>query len=141
MSQSQAIREAIAASLAGIRTVTGIDVSPVVLSSPVPPCGYVADGEIHYDKAGSRGLDELFFTVVLLAGFTTDTRAQQRLDDLRAPSGALSVKTLIEADRTLGSVCDDLQVTKATAPDAYKLPTSSNLGVGAEWTVRVLATP
>jgi hypothetical protein len=108
-------------------------VSPYILSNPTPPYAYVLEGDIAYDLAMNRGWDELEFIVLLCVGFTTDQGAQQRLDGYRQPGG---LKAALEADRTLGGVCDDLIVTRASKPQLY----GQNGVLGCEFTVHVWAT-
>lgn len=135
--QSKLIREALVANLSAV--LTEHQVSPYVLSNPTPPCAYVSAGGINYDLAMGRGLDQLSFSIVVLVGFTTDIGAQQKLDEMRSPSGGLSIKEAVESDCTLQGACDDLRVVSVSAPQLYA-GQDGRMSWGAEWTVEILAT-
>lgn len=123
-----------------LRSIQGIQVSPWLLSNPTPPAIEIQPGEIDWDRAMQRGLDELTLTIRAFVAISTDIGAQHRLDELLAPSGPSSVKAAAESDRTLGGLVDDLRVTRCTG---YRLFTRDG-GVsvlGAEWTVQIFASP
>ena len=129
MGTPDAIRQALAASLAGL----GLKVYEYVPSNPTPPCVYVGDGPIDYDMAMAGGYDQLTFQVAIVLAFTMDEAAQAKLDGLRAPSG---VKALIEADPTLGGACSTLRVTSATGSQ-MRLAPGVPPACGTTWTVEV----
>lgn len=131
------LREALAATLASL---PGVQESAYVLANSTPPCAHVEPAPIDYDLAMQRGLDDWMFIVSVYVGMSTDIGAQKTLDEFIDPTGSLSVKTLIEADRTLGGVCDTLQVTGCSGYKTYVSPRSSNMVLGAEWTVKVLVS-
>lgn len=147
MGQAEDIRQALADRL---NTIPNFGVSPYVMTNPNPPCAYIDSGEIEYDEAMDRGLDMLTFQIVVLVGATADIASQKRLDEFREPTGAVSIKALIEepdADgfRTLGGVVDDVLVTKVSKPQVYALQTlhtsSTSPYLGCEFTVEIHATP
>src|SRR3989304_2339903 len=104
------IRAGIVANLASL----GIQSTGYMLSAPTAPTIEVFPGETEYDKAFGRGLDQLTIVVRLTVTVTLDIAAQVKLDEYLAPSGAASVKTLLESDRTLGGTVQKLDVLSAS---------------------------
>lgn len=133
------IAQAIALSLADL-SADGIGVQAVsaIPSNPTPPGVYISDGEVHYDKAMHRGLDEFELLVTLLVGYGSDLAGQRRLRKLR--DGVAGVKALIEVDKTLGGLVDHARVTKASAPRLYG-ESGGKPALGCEFTVQIRATP
>lgn len=127
------IRAGLATSLSSLNVGT---VYPWLPSNPIPPCAFVTDGPILYDQAMGGGLTRPTFVVVVLVAYTQDENSQSILDGLRASTGG--VKSLIEADPTLGGVCSSLQVTEVTEPRLYQAQ-GNPAALGCEWTVEVLA--
>jgi hypothetical protein len=129
------IREGLAASLASL----DMQVSAYVLDSPTPPCAYVQSGPIDYDATFGRGVDVWTFTVFVLVGMVSDIGAQKQLDRMLMSHGATSIKTLLEADRSLGGVALSMSVTEVTGTRVYVLDQQQQRVLGAEWTVIVNA--
>lgn len=139
MSQAESIRNGIVSNLAPLLKSNGGplgQVSAYMKSNPTAPCAEVGGGPIVYDRAMHRGLDEVAFTVTVLFPFTQDVSQQKILDQLRDATGATSVKTLIESDRTLGGACQDLHVTQATEPRLYDRQ-QGGIVLGCEWQIAV----
>lgn len=135
------IRAAMADSLRPL----GYQVSPYVLDNPTPPCAYVRSGPISYDKTMGRGHDDWEYIVTVLVGYVSDIGAQTKLDEFLASHGERSVKTLLESDRTLGGAVESLWVEETTGVRVYVVPPTITGGqspaqIGAEWTVRVMAS-
>lgn len=128
------LREALAASLASL---PGVQESAYVLGNPTPPTAEVEPAPIEYDLAMARGLDRCMFTVRVFVGAATDIGAQKKLDDFIDPTGDSSVKTLLEADRTLGGICDHVQVLRCSGYKVYEIGRSGGIRLGAEWSVQV----
>ena len=102
------IRAGLATAIArvpGLRTTTE---TPDTIS---PPVAIINVGNVNYDIAGSRGLDEYNFVLTVIVGRVGERSAQRLLDSYVTPAGASSVKLAIELDRTLGGKCDSLRVT------------------------------
>lgn len=127
------IRAGIAGNLASL---DGVQVSPYMLSQPVPPVVWVSPSTIQYDMAGSRGGDDVEMRVLALFPTTVDVESQILLDEMLDPTGARSIKTLVETDATLGGTVDDVHVTEASGYFVYQL--TGGPCVGCEWTVRVI---
>lgn len=136
MAHPRAIREGIAANLAGIGD--GYQVSAYVLTNPQPPCAYVKGGPIDYDETFGRGHDAWTWTVYVLVGYASDIGAQMLLDEFRAPAGERSVKALIESDPQLGGAALRAWVTNVSAANEYVIE-GQPPALGCEWTVVVWA--
>lgn len=127
------IREGLAANLASI---SGVQVSAYMLASPTPPAIHVVPSRIAYDKAMARGTDEVTMTVQAYVALGLDRSAQSALDELLAPSGSRSVKTAIEADRTLGGVVQHVWVSEMSGYNVVSVPERGQM-LSADWTVVV----
>lgn len=134
------IRQGLAANLSALQ---GIQVSAYMLASATPPSAHIypggAAGAITYDLAFQRGLDLWPFTVQAFVGLTSDIGAQVLLDTFIAPSGTQSVKTVLQSDRTLGGLVDDVQVVTCTGYHVYRREGAAPV-LGAEWHVTVYAS-
>lgn len=93
------------ANVSGLRTTTE---TPDTIS---PPVAIINVGNVNYDRAGTRGLDEYNFVLTVIVGRVGERSAQRLLDSYVTPAGSSSVKLAIELDRTLGGKCDSLRVT------------------------------
>lgn len=137
MTDLAAIRAALAARLATLDS-GNIQASPYLMSSPTPPAAHLFPAEVDYDQAMNRGLDQWDFTVQLFVGAVTDQGAQQKLDVYLAPSGANSVKGVLESDRTLGGLVAHTHVLRAGGAAVYVRDGGIPL-LMSEWTVRIRA--
>ena len=81
------IREGIAANL---RALDGFQISAYELTNPTPPTIWVIPGDVNYDRAMHRGLDEIEMLVQALVVLSADIGSQVRIDELLAPTGATS---------------------------------------------------
>jgi hypothetical protein len=130
--------EQIRAGLVANLSSLGIQSTGYMLNAPTAPSIEVFPGEVQYDQMMGRGLDEVIVTVRVTVTVSLDMAAQIKLDEYLAPSGAGSVKTLIETDRTLGGTVKTLQVTQASG---YQVSVTKDGGqaLSCDWSVRVLA--
>lgn len=126
------IRDGIAANLSAI---SGLRISSTMLDAPRPPVAMVYPDSIDFDLNGSRGADTFTFTVFVLVGRADDRTAQNRLDGF--VSGASSVKTAIESDRTLGGSANTCRVTSMS--NYAQVNVGETLYLGVEFTVEVIA--
>jgi len=136
----EAIRKGLAAALQPLVDSGALTTSsPYGLASPQTPCAMVTVGPTKFDEG--VGTDGLTMTVAVLVGTASEQDAQVNLDAFLG-RGPDSVKALIEADPTLGGVCDEANVTAATGQRIYALDTASGTStppvLGCEWTVEVL---
>jgi len=113
------LREGLAAAVA----TTGLPCHAYLLGNPTPPCAWVIPGDpvVDFDETMGRGLDTWHLVVEVFVALTTDKGAQLRLDPYMAGEGATSLKAAIEADGSLGGVCDDLRVESIVGVGEYNL--------------------
>lgn len=138
MTDIAAIRSGIAANLKPLAD-NGITVYDGWQGHPQPPCVIVEVGPVSFDKAANRGLDEWTFSVVALVSLVHEQVARDNLDRMIQPSGELSIKALVESDRSLGGAADDALVLSATEPRPYITNATGEESYGVEFSVRVYA--
>ena len=92
------------ATISGLRTYT---YQPEQLN---PPFGFPQINRVEYHRAFGGGDVVMDWTVNVVTGRWTDRTAHALLDDFLSYSGAKSVRAAIEADTTLGGVCQTLIV-------------------------------
>jgi hypothetical protein len=130
------LRGAVAATLkAGI---PGWQVSAYLLALPTPPCLDVRRSHTVYDAAMARGGDDLELTIRALVAFNNDQGAQVKLDTVCDSTSATGVKTVLEADKTLGGLIADLRVTEASDYKQLVIEAQPPM-IAVEFTVEVLA--
>lgn len=129
------VREALRDTLAD--GIDGWQVSAYMLALPQPPTIDIRPGAKRFDLAMARGLDEALFIVRGMVAFNADIGAQVKLDTLLDSTTAGSVKVVLEADKTLGGLVQDLRVTEHTPYQALLLEGQPAI-LGVEFTVQVL---
>jgi hypothetical protein len=107
-----ALRAGLATNLA---TITGLRANAIQPDSPTPPQAIIFPTSITFDRTFKRGLDEYAFTITVIAGRQDARNGQAIMDGFCAPTGAGSIKTAIESDKTLGGACQTLRVTELSA--------------------------
>jgi hypothetical protein len=135
MATLAAIREGIAANLQALNG-DGVQVSAYVLANPNLPAVQVLPGEVAYDQTFARGIDLYTLKVQAIAPLTVDIEAQRQLDDMIDEPD--SIKTLLEADKTLGGAANDVHVTDCTGYQVVQLE-GRGPTLFCEWTVEVRA--
>lgn len=108
MASITAIRSALATNL---QTITGMRAGAVIPDLVNPPFTVIQPGSITYNRALSNGLTEYNFTLTVIVGQASSRTAQNSLDAYCQPTGATSIKSAIESDKTLGGNAYDLRVT------------------------------
>lgn len=108
MATLSGMRSGIATNLGSI---TGLRTAATMPDQPNPPIAIVMPQSVSYDTAFGRGLDTYEFVVLVIVGRVDERTAQNLLDGYCNPTGATSIKTAIESDRTLGGEVNDLRVT------------------------------
>jgi hypothetical protein len=105
---------AVRSALAGaVETISGIRAIDYIPDQVNPPQAVVFRNTIDYDLVYGRGADEYHFTVRVYVGRTSERKAQEFLDELCEPSGATSLKTVVEANATLAALVDYARVRTA----------------------------
>jgi len=98
-----------------IETIPGLRAFDYQPEQVNPPFAWPTLDEIRYHQTGmGSGGVVMDFTVTIVVFRQSERTAQEALDQYTAFSGAQSVRAAIEADRTLGGVCDDLIVGSAS---------------------------
>jgi len=118
-------------------TISGLRTGATIPTDPKPPIAIVMPNSITFDTAFARGLDEYEFIVLVIVGKVDDRTAQNTLDGYCNPTGAGSVKTAIERDKTLGGNAQTLRVTNMRNYSAMSI--AENTYLAAEFTVQVYA--
>jgi hypothetical protein len=128
------LRTGIATNLA---TISGLRTSATVPDDPKPPVAVIVPNGISFDTAMGRGLDTYEFTVLVIVGRVDERSAQNTLDAYCAATGATSIKTAIERDKTLAGAAQSLRVTEMRNYSALQI--SENTYLAAEFAVTVYA--
>jgi hypothetical protein len=130
------LRTGIANNLAAI---TGLRTTATVPDTINPPIAVVMPNTITYDTAFARsGGDEYEFLVMVIVGRVEERTAQNRLDAYCSGSGAESVKTAIERDKTLGGKAFDCRVTSLR--NYQQLTVGDSTFLSAEFVVQVFSS-
>ena len=99
---------------ARIETISGLRAFDYQPDQVNPPFAWPTLDEIRYHQTGmSSGGVVMDFTITLVVQRVSERVAQDALDNYMSWSGVKSLRAAIEADRTLGGVCDDLIVGSA----------------------------
>lgn len=129
------IRDALSDAVA---TVTGISrATPYITDQVSPPHAVVMLQEVDYDLVFGRNGDTYNFSVAVYADRASEKQAQILFDTLRDPSGATSLKTVVEANAALAAVVDYARVRTASPIQAANVAGTDYLVV--EFTVEVVA--
>jgi hypothetical protein len=102
------LRTALAENMAGI---DNLRTAAIIPEDPKPPVAVVTFDRVDFDTSMGRGLDEYTFRIVLVVGRVDTRGSQNELDSFLSGSGANSLKTAIERDKTLGGEANSLRVT------------------------------
>ena len=104
------VRDALGENLSSI---TGIRIYDKIPDVVVPPCAIVGQLDFTFDIDNARGLDQASVDIFVLVQRISERAGQDKLDELLAGTGAKSIKTAIESDRTLGGLVNTLRVISA----------------------------
>lgn len=113
-----AVRAAIATKL---DTIAGLKVSAYEVDSVVPPHAQVMRRELEYDKVQQTGTYDGVFVVRVFSSRTAEKASLVFLDGLCEPTGASSVKGVLEADATLGGAVSDCWVRAVSEPQPVEV--------------------
>ena len=127
------IREALATNLA---TISGLRTSADVPDLPNPPIAIVALRSVTYDGAFNKGMTTYNFAVTVIVGRAAERVAQSRLDAYIS-TGASSVKSAVESDKTLGGNAYDCRVVSMDSVGSLSISDTTYLA--ADFTVTVIA--
>lgn len=107
------ISEAAAALRTALASVPGLRVFDHVPDLFSTPCGFVLPATVEYWGAFSGGDVVQQYTVTVVVGRSAERAAQEALYGYMSYDGTSSVRQALEADRTLGGVCQTLIVERA----------------------------
>jgi hypothetical protein len=96
-----------------LQTITGLRVYDLIPEPVTPPCAVVGQLDLTFDIDNARGLDQANVDIYVIVQRFSERAGQDKLDAYLAGSGASSIKTAIEGDRTLGGTVSTLRVTSA----------------------------
>jgi hypothetical protein len=121
-----------------LATISGLRTAATMPDNPNPPIAIVMPQGISFDTSFGRGLDTYEFVVLVIVGRVDERTAQNLLDGYCNPTGATSIKTALESDRTLGGQAQDLRVTEMR--NYSSVPVGEVTYLAAEFVVSVFAT-
>ena len=93
-----------------LATISGLRTFNYQPEQEDPPFAYPQINSINYHRAYQGGDVVMDWTVYVIVGRWLDRTAHAALDDYLSYSGSKSVRAAIEADPTLGGVCQTLIV-------------------------------
>lgn len=128
------IRSGLATNLA---TISGLRTASEIPDNPSPPIAIVQITNVSYDGAFDKGMTTYNFLVSAIVGRVAEREAQRRLDAYSSTTGASSIKSAIESDRTLGGNAYDVRVTDMTNVGAVLLGEATY--IAADFAVTVYA--
>jgi hypothetical protein len=101
-----------------LQSISGLRVFDYVPDSTNIPTNnafaIVGQLNMNYDFTLNRGFDSAICQVIVVVGRMSERNGQERLDGLLASSGSTSIKTAIEADKTLSGAVQTLRVVSAS---------------------------
>jgi hypothetical protein len=96
-----------------LKTITGLRVFDLVPDIITPPCAIVGQLDFTFDINNARGLDQASCDIFVIVQRLSERAGQDKLDDFLAGTGASSIKTALEGDKTLGGAVNTLRVISA----------------------------
>lgn len=101
----------VAAGLANrLATISGLRVTTYQPEQLNPPFAYPQINSVDYHRAFAGGDVVMNWTIHVVVGRWVDRVSHSLLDDFLSYSGTKSIRAAIEADQTLGGVCQTLIV-------------------------------
>jgi hypothetical protein len=101
-----------------LQSISGLRVFDYVPDSTNIPTNnafaIVGQLNMNYDFTLNRGFDSATCQIIVIVGRMSERSGQERLDGLLASSGSTSIKTAIEADKTLSGAVQTLRVVSAS---------------------------
>ena len=99
-----------------LATITGLRTASIQPDQLNPPIAFPVLNSVSYHQSmgTTSALTLMEYTIFVIVGRYTDRTAHATLDSFLSPTGALSVRTALEADQTLGGVVSTLIVYQST---------------------------
>jgi len=95
-----------------LATISGLRVADHLPEQVTPPMAVIQVQSVTFHRSMGGGLSEWQFVVSLISGRMGDRAAQKTLDGWMSYDGGQSARAAIEADPTLGGVCQTLIVAE-----------------------------
>jgi len=121
-----------------LQTITGLRVYSTLPDVVNPPTAMISLDKIAYNQQMRKGMVQYGFKITVVVGRVSERTAQNLVDVLVASSGAGSVKTAVESDRTLGGKAFDVFVPELSAIGAVSINGIDYFS--AEFSVQVFAS-
>lgn len=101
---------------AALSTITGLRTASIQPDQLNPPIAFPVLNSVSYHRSmgTTSALTAMDYTIFVIVGRYTDRTAHATLDSYLSPTGALSIRTALEADSTLGGVVSTLIVDQST---------------------------
>lgn len=120
-----------------LETISGLRGYSEIPENPAIPAAVVILNSIDYDQSFQRGLTLYNFTITLVIGRMSTRNAQDQLNDFASNTGARSIKSAIQSDKTLSGSAFDVTVVSAGNIGTLNLNDGEYLSM--EFTVTVYA--
>jgi hypothetical protein len=127
------IRTRLATNLA---TISGLRTAAEIPDLPNPPIAVVSLNSVTYDGAYAKGMTTYNFSITVIVGRSAEREAQRKLDAYIS-TGASSIKSAVESDKTLGGYAYDCRVVSMDSVGS--LTVSDTTYLAADFTVAVIA--
>ena len=98
-----------------LSSISGLRIYDTVPDSINTPAAVVGMLDMDFDATMNRGYDRATLDVILITGRMSERSAQNTLDTYLSGSGNSSIKTVVEANKTLSGAVQTLRVTAATS--------------------------
>ena len=98
-----------------LSSISGLRIYDTVPDSINVPAAVVGMLDMDFDATMNRGYDRATLDIILITGRMSERSAQNTLDTYLSGSGNSSIKTVVEANKTLSGAVQTLRVTAATS--------------------------
>lgn len=98
-----------------LATISGLRTYSYQPEQVNPPVAYPVLNSVSFHRAFAGGNVEMYWSIYVIVGRYTDSRAFDALDDYVSYSGTKSIRAVLEGDLTLGGVCQTLVVPTSFA--------------------------
>ena len=133
MADIQLLRSGLATNLA---TISGLRTAAEIPDLPNPPIAVVSLNSVTYDGAYAKGMTTYNFSITVIVGRSAEREAQRKLDAYIS-TGASSIKSAVESDKTLGGYAYDCRVVSMDSVGS--LTVSDTTYLAADFSVTVIA--
>ena len=140
MSTLLEVQSALADQVADVLNDVTIQVAPMLVWQPTPPCIDIYPADPFQEQQGfGVGRDTVYLSVRGRVNTPDHDGAQELLLSLMDPKAATSVQQAIESDQTLGGAVTQAMISEG--PTNYGIfpdPSGQGAYLGCTWTVRIV---